>query len=165
MSKRLAKRAAIKIGTASGKAVPFLGIALVAGGVTWAIYEICEDLKEIHELKKAFDPFAVFKPEEEKACGLSVSTEAKIRETVLESPQLVWMRPRIYFNNFMEDFKASRAIFNEAVFSLKDAAVYASIPHHPVCNDLIIKANCFNRSQGCLYQYYFISFSKICIFK
>ena len=94
LSKRLAKRAAIKLGSASGKAVPFLGIALVAGGVTWAIYEICEDLKELNELEKAFDPFAIFKTEEDKVCGLPVPTEAQIRETVLKSPELVWNQAR-----------------------------------------------------------------------
>ena len=65
-SRRLAKKAAIKVGTASGKAVPFLGIALVAGGVTWAVYEICEDLKELHELEKAFDPSAFFCPRKKR---------------------------------------------------------------------------------------------------
>jgi len=113
LSKRLAKRAAIKVGSASGKAVPFLGIALVAGGVTWAIYEICEDLKELHELEKAFDPFAIFKPEEEKVCGLPVPSEAQIRKTVLESPELVWNQARDLLPNIQSSMS-----FNSKILEL-----------------------------------------------
>ena len=62
--------------------------------MTWAVYEICQDLKELHELEKAFDPSAYFKPEEEKVCGLPVPTESQIRELVLERPQLAWNQAR-----------------------------------------------------------------------
>ena len=67
--------------------------------MTWAVYEICQDLKELHELEKAFDPFAYFKPEEEKVCGLPVPTESQIREMVLERPQLAWNQAREFLPN------------------------------------------------------------------
>lgn len=93
-SDRIVRRAAVgtsrNVGSMAGEALPFVGVAVIAGVTALEVYDMCEVLKDMHELNVAFDP-SLAKPDEvQTICSLEVPTREELWETVKSSPGDAW---------------------------------------------------------------------------
>lgn len=88
MSRRVTNAAARNVASMPGEALPFVGIAVVAGATAWEIADACALMTELHELDVAFNPDHAIDGSE--VCGIRVPTSEELWQTVRNSPSEGW---------------------------------------------------------------------------
>lgn len=88
ISERVSKAAARNVASMPGEALPFIGIAVVAGATAWEISDACALMEDVHALDVAFNPGRAIDWAE--VCGKPVPTRAELWETVRSSPAAAW---------------------------------------------------------------------------
>ncbi|KJS45093.1 MAG: hypothetical protein VR71_03280 [Roseovarius sp. BRH_c41] len=94
ISRRAAATSTREIGSMAGEALPYLGIAVIVGATMLELKDICDTLKDMNELRKAFDPDAATSDEQHTVCAQRVPTRAELWVLVKSSPGEVWERTR-----------------------------------------------------------------------
>lgn len=83
------------IASMAGKALPFVGTAVIVSATAWQLNSMCEINKQLRELDVAFNPDNPIG--ENEVCGRSVPTSAELWATIRESPGYVWDSVRAEF--------------------------------------------------------------------
>lgn len=87
-----AKRASIRgISTMPAEAVPFWGTAVIASATALEIYDLCQNIVDIHELQLMFDPNLAASEEQLTVCSMNVPSRHEIWEAARTAPADVWL--------------------------------------------------------------------------
>lgn len=91
MAKR-AQRASIReISTMPAEAVPFWGTAVIVSASALEIYDLCQNLIDIHDLQLMFDQDAVPSEEQLTVCSLEVPSKDDVWDAARSAPGDVWL--------------------------------------------------------------------------
>ena len=90
ISRRAATTSTRELGSMAGEAIPYLGIAVVVGATALELKDLCDTLKDMSELQRAFDPNAGVSDEQKTVCAQRVPTRAELWEMAKTSPGHAW---------------------------------------------------------------------------
>jgi hypothetical protein len=90
ISNRARKSAAREMGSMAGEALPYLGTAVIVGVTAMELKELCDTIRDMNELKRAFNP--ELDPEEgaTTVCSMEVPTSEELWESAKGSPLAAW---------------------------------------------------------------------------
>ena len=88
-----AKRVVI---TAPGKALPYLGTAVVVGAAAWEIKDLCGTVRDMKEIQRAIDPSESRSEDERRICGMDPPTREEILSQIETAPLDAWRRSRSF---------------------------------------------------------------------
>ena len=94
IGKRSLKSAKRNIASMPGEAIPWIGTSVIVGVTAYEIYDLCETIKDMNELKKAFNPSDSLSDEELTVCSLEVPSKEDILVTVKNSPWAAWEKAK-----------------------------------------------------------------------
>ena len=94
IGKRSLKSATRNVSSMPGEAIPWLGTAVIVGVTALELYDLCATLKDMTELKRAFDPTLSSSEEELEVCAIKVPPKDVIFAAVKESPQKAWAQAK-----------------------------------------------------------------------
>ena len=94
IGKRSLKSATRNVSSMPGEAIPWLGTAVIVGVTALELYDLCATLKDMTELKRAFDPTLSSSEEELEVCAIKVPSKDVIFAAVKESPQKAWAQAK-----------------------------------------------------------------------
>lgn len=89
-SRRVTLSSLRNVGAMAGEALPFVGVAVVAGVTALEVRDACETLKDIHELNVAFNPDAAPSEDVKTVCTIEVPTREELMATVSQTPEKAW---------------------------------------------------------------------------
>lgn len=93
-SKRISKRALLsskrKIASMAGKAIPAAGTAIVVAMTIAELKDLCDTLKDMAKLKKAFDLNLQTNTEDTIVCAVRIPTKEEVWATAKASPSKAW---------------------------------------------------------------------------
>lgn len=90
VSSRAAKSATREIGSMAGEAIPYVGAAVIVGVTALEISDLCQTIKDMNALKRAFNRELEPSPEELTVCSMSVPSRTEIWEAAAASPGKAW---------------------------------------------------------------------------
>ena len=79
VSARTVKNASRNLSGMAGEAIPYIGVGVLVGITTLEIMDACDTLKDVNELKAAFD---LGKEDESKVCGMKVPSKDEVLASV-----------------------------------------------------------------------------------
>ena len=91
---RSAKAAVRAVATAPGKALPYVGTAVVVGATAWEIDDYCNTIRDMKAIQQEIDPSESFSKEEQRVCGMKVPTRDEILNRIKTAPRYAWQRSR-----------------------------------------------------------------------
>jgi hypothetical protein len=94
IGKRSVKSATRNVSSMPGEAIPWLGTAVIAGVTALELYDLCETMKDMTELKRAFDPTLTTNADELEVCAIKVPPKEEIIEAVKNSPEMAWKQAK-----------------------------------------------------------------------
>ena len=94
IGKRSLKSATRNVSSMPGEAIPWLGTAVIVGVTALELYDLCATLKDMTELKRAFDPTLSSSEGELEVCAMKVPPKDVIFAAVKESPQKAWAQAK-----------------------------------------------------------------------
>jgi hypothetical protein len=77
-----------------GEAIPWLGTAVIVGVTALELHDLCATIKDMTELKKAFDPTLTSSEEELEVCAITVPPKDVILAAVKASPHKAWEKAK-----------------------------------------------------------------------
>ena len=77
-----------------GEAIPWLGTSVIVGVTALELYDLCATIKDMNELKNAFNPSASTSDEELTVCSLEVPSKEDILLAVKNSPSAAWEKAK-----------------------------------------------------------------------
>ncbi len=86
ISKRAAATASRSAGSVFGEAIPYVGTAVIVGVTAYELYDLCETVKDMNELSRAFDPSLEPDPNQATVCAMEVPSSQDIWLAFRESP-------------------------------------------------------------------------------
>lgn len=95
ISKRAVKTASRELGSMAGEALPYFGTAVIVGVTALELKDLCDTLKDMSELKLAFNPSAETSDDETKVCSLRVPTKEELWEYAKASPGQAWAAAKV----------------------------------------------------------------------
>lgn len=105
IGKRSVKSATRNVSSMPGEAIPWLGTAVIAGVTALELYDLCETMKDMTELKRAFDPTFTTNADELEVCSIKVPPKEEIIEAVKNSPEMAWKQAKS-FTPSLDELKA-----------------------------------------------------------
>ena len=96
---RSAKAAVRAVATAPGKALPYVGTAVVMGATALEIKDLCATIRDMQEIQREIDmqeiqpeidPSESHSEEEKKVCGMEIPTQEEILNRIEMSSLSVW---------------------------------------------------------------------------
>jgi hypothetical protein len=90
MSRRAKKTAAREVASMGGEALPWIGAAVIVSATALEIKDLCDTLKDMNDLKKAFDPKSKSNAEETVVCPMRVPSKDELKASIKNSPQASW---------------------------------------------------------------------------
>tara|TARA_B110000090_G_C13320993_1_gene423493 strand:- start:87 stop:1151 length:1065 start_codon:yes stop_codon:yes gene_type:complete len=94
IGKRAQKSAARNVASMPGEAIPWLGTAVIVGVTALELHDLCATIKDMTELKKAFDPTLTSSEEELEVCAITVPPKDVILAAVKASPHKAWEKAK-----------------------------------------------------------------------
>jgi len=94
IGKRSLKSAKNNIASMPGEAIPWLGTSVIVGVTALELYDLCATIKDMNELKNAFNPSASTSDEELTVCSLEVPSKEDILLAVKNSPSAAWEKAK-----------------------------------------------------------------------
>ena len=90
ISKRAVKSSSRSITSMAGEAIPYVGTAVIVGVTTLELKDLCDTIKDMNELRQAFNP--ELKPSEDDmtVCAMKVPTTEELWEIAKTSPSQAW---------------------------------------------------------------------------
>ena len=80
--------------TAPGKAVPYVGTAVVVGVTVLEIKDYCATIRDMKAIQREIDPSESHSEEEQRVCGMDVPTQEEILAQIKTVPLDAWQRSR-----------------------------------------------------------------------
>ena len=90
ISKRAAKTSARSVTSMAGEAIPYVGTAVIVGVTALELKDLCDTIKDMNELKRAFDPSLSPNQEEATVCSMKVPTTEELWDVAKASPGQAW---------------------------------------------------------------------------
>ncbi|MDA9310702.1 hypothetical protein N9Q35_00895 [Amylibacter sp.] len=94
IGKRSLKSAKNNIASMPGEAIPWLGTSVIVGVTALELYDLCATIKDMNELKNAFNLSASTSDEELTVCSLEVPSKEDILLAVKNSPSAAWEKAK-----------------------------------------------------------------------
>ena len=94
IGKRSLKSAKNNIASMPGEALPWLGASVIVGVTALELYDLCATIKDMKELKRAFNPSATTTDEELTVCSIEVPSKEDILSAVKNSPSAAWEKAK-----------------------------------------------------------------------
>ena len=90
ISRRVVATSTREIGAMAGEAMPYIGTAVIVGATALELKDLCDTLKDMDELKRAFDP--AHQPSEEQltVCAMKVPSKEELWKMAKASPGRAW---------------------------------------------------------------------------
>jgi len=107
ISKRAAKSAAREIASMPGEGIPVWGTAVIVSVTALELYDLCQTIKDMNALRRAFDPSLEPGPEEQTVCSLRVPTREELWTQTKSAPGQAWDAAK-EFTPTLEDIKEWR---------------------------------------------------------
>ena len=137
ISKRAAKTAAREVASMPAEAIPTLGVAVIVGITALEINDLCDTIKDMTALKRAFNPDLRTSSDELEVCSIKVPPKEEILSKMKASPKKAWEAtkeatpdweelkqmefPDISFNEIWDATKeGSSNLFNDTADSAND---------------------------------------------
>lgn len=114
-----------------GEALPWVGTAVIAGVTALELYDLCATLKDMTELKRAFNPTLDSNENELAVCSIKVPPKEVIIASVKASPKVAWEKakevtpsleeikdmelPDVSFKDMWESSKSGRGALTDKV--------------------------------------------------
>lgn len=93
-SHRISKRAIVtssrEVGAMAGEALPYVGIAVIVGVTALELKDLCDTLKDMSELKRAFSLKAPDDEDEKTVCAMKTPSHEELWELTKASPGKAW---------------------------------------------------------------------------
>ncbi len=96
---RSAKAAVRAVATVPGKALPYVGTAVVVGAATAEIKDYCDTIQDMKEIQQEIDPSKSGSDDEPKVCGMKVPTEEEILSRIRTAPLKAWQSSRKFLTD------------------------------------------------------------------
>ncbi len=96
---RSANAAVRVVATAPGKAVPYLGTAVVLGAAGLEIRDLCNTVRDMKAIQREIDPTESHSEDERKICGMDVPTKEQILSQIETVPLDAWQRSREFLTD------------------------------------------------------------------
>lgn len=94
VTKRTSRSVARDIASMPGEALPWAGMAVIAGVTVLEVNDLCATLEDMDELKRAVDPLAERDEEAFRVCSFEVPTREELWEAVKDSPSQAWQKAK-----------------------------------------------------------------------
>ncbi len=86
ISRRAATTASRSAGSVVGEAIPYAGAAVIVGVTALELYDLCETVKEMNALSRAFDPSLEPDSNQTTVCSMEVPTRQEVWAAAKEKP-------------------------------------------------------------------------------
>ncbi|NIZ63491.1 hypothetical protein DL239_21270 [Sedimentitalea sp. CY04] len=90
ISQRAVKSSSRSISSMAGEAIPYVGAAVIVGVTTLELKDLCDTVKDMNELKRAFDPELQPSEDDTTVCSMKVPTREELWELAKASPGQAW---------------------------------------------------------------------------
>jgi hypothetical protein len=104
----IARRSAIaatrSVASMGGEALPVIGTSVIVAATGFELYDLCNTVKDMNDLKVAFDPSLKTEPEQTTICAMEVPTKEELWESTKASPGAAWNAAKTYTPT-LEDIK------------------------------------------------------------
>jgi len=94
ISDRARRSASREMGSMAGEALPWIGTAVIVGVTTMEIRDLCNTLRDMNELKRAFDPTLEPGEDQKTVCAMKVPTRQEVWEAARSSPGVAWEKAK-----------------------------------------------------------------------
>ena len=90
ISDRARNSAAREMGSMAGEALPYLGVAVIVGVTALELKDLCDTIKDMNALKRAFNP--ALSPDEgaKTVCSMEVPTSDELWASAKGAPRAAW---------------------------------------------------------------------------
>ncbi|WP_171237653.1 hypothetical protein [Ruegeria sp. HKCCA5763] len=86
ISKRAAATAKRSAGSVVGESIPYAGTAIIVGVTALELYDLCETIKDMNALSRAFDPSLEPNDDQATVCSMKVPTHDEVWTAAREKP-------------------------------------------------------------------------------
>lgn len=90
ISTRSRKSATREIGSMAGESLPWIGTAVIVGVTAMEIRDLCETIRDMNALKRAFNPDLEPGSDEKTVCSMAVPSRDEVWAAAKASPALAW---------------------------------------------------------------------------
>jgi hypothetical protein len=90
VSSRAAKSATRETASMAGEALPYVGTAVIVGVTALEIKDLCETIRDMNSLKRAFNPDLQPSKEELTVCSMAVPSRQELLNATLSAPGKAW---------------------------------------------------------------------------
>jgi hypothetical protein len=94
ISKRAAKSAAREIASMPAESLPFWGTAVIVGVTTIELIDLCNTIKDMNALQRAFDPELTPTEDETTVCSMKTPSKEALWKTAKAAPGEAWAAAR-----------------------------------------------------------------------
>lgn len=94
ISTRASKSASREIGSMAGEALPWIGTAVIVGVTTMEINDLCNTIRDMNELKRAFNPSLAPSEDQLTVCSMVVPSRQELWEAAKSSPGQAWEKAK-----------------------------------------------------------------------
>jgi len=74
-----------------GEAVPYFGVAVIAGTVAWDLKDACDTMTDMRELNSIVNPGFNMDEKPDEVCGLEVPSVSEIWTDAKKLPKDIWI--------------------------------------------------------------------------
>ncbi len=90
VNRRLQRAAAREAAVMPAKIIPVLGATAIVAATTWEIHDMCETMKDMSELARAFDSVSAPAAEGPTVCSMEVPYRKELFERAMSPPTETW---------------------------------------------------------------------------
>lgn len=90
ITKRAVATSTREVSAMAGEAMPYIGTAVIVGVTALELKDLCDTLKDMEELKRAFDPTLQRSEEQVTVCAMKVPSKEQLWELAKASPRKAW---------------------------------------------------------------------------
>ncbi|MDF3351930.1 hypothetical protein HKX17_17670 [Sulfitobacter sp. KE34] len=81
------------------EALPWFGVSVILAATAWEVYDLCEALKDNHELAVAFNPDLKMTEDIAQVCATKVPTREELVDQMASAPSGIWERAKETYSN------------------------------------------------------------------
>lgn len=90
VSARAAKSAARETASMAGESLPYVGVAVIAGVTALEIQDLCQTIRDMNSLKRAFNPELEPSEEELTVCSMAIPSRQELWAATIAAPGTAW---------------------------------------------------------------------------
>ena len=94
ISRRAVTTSSREVGAMAGEAIPYIGTAVIVGVTALELKDLCDTLKDMDELRSAFDPDMKRSEDRKTVCAMEVPSREELWAIAKASPEKAWTSAR-----------------------------------------------------------------------